>query len=157
VLKKSTILKFMSFWPPFFGAGIRVKHISKDFRSITVEMKKRWWNSNYVGTHFGGSLYAMTDPFYMLMLLENLGREYIVWDKSARIQFKNPGRGTVRAHFTLTEERLVEIRRLALEQDKVEPIFLVEVLGEQGEVIAIVEKLLYVRRKDKVRARPSQS
>ena len=71
------------FWPPFLGAGIRVKHIAPDMKAIDVEMKLRWWNANYVGTHFGGSLFAITDAFYMLMLMANLGNDYIVWDKAA--------------------------------------------------------------------------
>lgn len=86
-MKKSALLKLINFWPPFIGTGIRVKSISKDFTDITVELKLRFWNKNYVGTQFGGSIYAMTDPFYMLILMENLGREYIVWDKAANIRF----------------------------------------------------------------------
>jgi hypothetical protein len=97
--KKSTLLKWMSYWPPFFGAGIRIREISDDFTYVRVEMKLRFWNRNYVGTHFGGSLYSMVDPFYMLMLIENLGRDYIVWDKSASIRFLKPGRGRVSAEF----------------------------------------------------------
>ena len=45
--------------------------------SIDVEMKLRWWNANYVGTHFGGSLFAMTDAFYMLMVMAKLGKELV--------------------------------------------------------------------------------
>jgi hypothetical protein len=148
-LKKSTILKLMSIWPPFLGAGIRVKKISPDFRSIEVEMKLRFWNQNYVGTHFGGSLYSMTDPFYMLMLTENLGRDYEVWDKAATVRFRKPGRGTVRARFDLTQERIDAIKLQADADPKTEPVFQVQVLDLSGEVIAEVEKLLYVRRKDK--------
>ena len=81
----------VNFWPPFLGAGIRVKHISPDMKFIEVQMKLRWWNANYVGTHFGGSLFAMTDAFYMLMLMANLGRDYIVWDKTASIRYRKPG------------------------------------------------------------------
>ena len=85
----------MNLWPPFFGAGIRVQHITPDFRSATVDMRLRWSNRNYVGTHFGGSLYAMVDPFLMVMLFHNLGGEYHVWDKSGSIEYLAPGRGRV--------------------------------------------------------------
>jgi hypothetical protein len=84
---------FMSFYPPYLGAGVRVRHISDDFRDVTVSMGLGWYNRNYVGTQFGGSLYSMVDPFYMLMLMENLGRQYIVWDKAADIDFISPGKG----------------------------------------------------------------
>jgi hypothetical protein len=83
----------LNVWPPFLGAGIRVNRFQPDWKGIEVEMKLRRWNSNYVGTHYGGSLYSMADPFYMLMLIENLGSDYIVWDKSATIRFKKPGKG----------------------------------------------------------------
>src|SRR5262245_46237940 len=107
---KRWMLRLVNFWPPFFGAGIRVKRIQPDWKAIDVEMNLRFWNANYVGTHYGGSLYSMTDPFYMLMLIESLGHEYIVWDKSACIRFKRPGRGRVRAAFRLSEEQLQDIR-----------------------------------------------
>jgi hypothetical protein len=110
-LKTHTLLKLLKFWPPYFGAGIRIVHATPDIRQIEVEMKMRFWNKNYVGTHFGGSIYAMVDPFYMLMLIENLGRDYIVWDKASYIQFKKPGTGTVRAKFALTEEKTLYVRR----------------------------------------------
>lgn len=139
----------MSYWPPFLGAGIRVKNISSDLRQLDVEMKLRFWNSNYVNSHFGGSLYSMTDPFFMLMLLENLGREYIVWDKGATIRFKKPGTGRVRAHFSITPEQLTEIRTQADAHYKYEPVFTVLVLDDAGNTIAEVDKTLYVRRKDR--------
>ena len=139
----------MTYWPPFLGAGISVKNVAEDFTSLDVELKLRPWNSNYVGTHFGGSLYAMTDPFMMLMLLENLGKDYIVWDKAANIRFKKPGKGCVRAHVELTSEQLLSIKEQADNQYKVEPSFLIPVIDEGGEVVAEVEKILYVRRKDR--------
>jgi len=140
----------VNLWPPFLGAGIRVKHIASDMKSIDVEMKLRWWNANYVGTHFGGSLFAMTDAFYMLMLMANLGRDYIVWDKAASIRYRKPGRSTVRAEFRLTDVQLDDIREKLKTLPRYQPTFTVEVKDEQGTVIAEVEKLLHVRRKESV-------
>ncbi len=139
--------RLVNFWPPFLGAGIRVKHIAPDMKSIDVEMKLRFWNANYVGTHFGGSLFAMTDAFYMLMLMANLGSEYIVWDKAASIRYKRPGRGTVRAEFRLADSQIEDIREKLKTLPKYEPVFSVEVKDEAGVVIAEVEKLLHVRKK----------
>jgi len=93
----------MNVWPPFLGAGIREKRLQPDWKEIDVEMKLHGWNSNYVGTHYGGSLYSMADPFYMLMLIENLWRNYIVRDKSASIRFKKTGKGIVSASFRLSD------------------------------------------------------
>jgi acyl-coenzyme A thioesterase PaaI-like protein len=110
-------------------------------------MKLSWWNANYVGTHFGGSLFAMTDPFYMLMVMANLGRDYIVWDKAASIRYRKPGKGTVLAQFRLTDDQLDDIRDKLKTLPKYEPVFQVEVTDETGEVVAVVEKLLHVRKK----------
>ncbi len=140
--------RWINFWPPFLGAGIRVKRISPDMKSIDVEMKLRWWNANYVGTHFGGSLFAMTDAFYMLMLMANLGRDYIVWDKAASIRYRKPGKGRVRAEFRLTDAQLDDIRDKLKTLPKYEPTFQVDVKDESGEVVAYVEKLIHVRNKE---------
>ena len=139
------MLRTINIWPPFFGAGIRVRWRSN--QAVDVEMKLRFWNRNYVGTHYGGSLYSMADPFYMLMLMENLGRDYIVWDKAASIRFRKPGKGRVKAEFRLTDAQLDEIREKLKLQEKYEPTFVVEVKDEAGEVVAEVQKVLHIRRK----------
>jgi len=138
----------VNYWPPFLGAGIRVISIARDMKAVDVEMKLRWWNANYVGTHFGGSLFAMTDAFYMLMLMANLGRDYIVWDKAASIRYRKPGKSRVLAEFRLSDVQLDDIREKLKMLPKYEPAFTVEVKDEQGTVIAEVEKLLYVRKKE---------
>jgi hypothetical protein len=143
---RTLLLRLLSWYPPYLGAGIRVKS-SRDLRTFEVRMKLRWWNRNYLGTHFGGSLYSMCDPFLVLILSGALGRDYVVWDKAAAIRFRRPGTGTVRATFHLPQETIDGIRAAADAGEKVEPSFTVEVLNEAGEVVAEVDKLLYVRRK----------
>jgi hypothetical protein len=138
------MIRLLSFYPPYLGAGIRVK-ASADLRTLEVRMKLHWWNRNYVGTQFGGSLYSMCDPFFMLILVEALGKGYIVWDKAATVRFRRPGRGTVRATFHIPVVRIEEIRAAADARGKVEPTFRVDVVDDAGEVVAEVEKLLYVR------------
>jgi len=145
---RPNILKLgMNIWPPFLGAGIRVKHIARDYREIIVSTKLRWYNRNYVGTHFGGSLAAMTDPFYMLMLIHILGSDYTVWDKTSTIDFIAPGRGTVTAHFILNDDQIAKIKRKASTGEPYFPKFSVDIVNESGEVIATVEKQLYIRKK----------
>jgi acyl-coenzyme A thioesterase PaaI-like protein len=150
-MKKRLPLRTINRWPPFLGAGIRVRRFGTN--AVDVEMRLRFWNRNYVGTHFGGSLYSMTDPFFMLMLIDNLGPEYVVWDKAATIRFKKPGRGTVRAEFRLSCEQIEEIRRVAA-NGRTEPTFVVQVKDEAGDVVAEVEKIVYIRRKDSPRGEP---
>lgn len=132
---------------PYLGAGIKVTKIADDFSAATVEMRQHWYNTNYVGTHFGGSLYAMVDPMYMLLLMRRLGNDYIVWDKTASIDFIRPGMGTETAQFKLTDERLQDIREAAASGNKVLPEWDVEIRDENGELVARVHKVLYVRLK----------
>jgi acyl-coenzyme A thioesterase PaaI-like protein len=152
---KRRAMRLMSFWPPYLGAGVRIKHIAPDYRRVVVEMPLRWWNANYVGTQFGGSLYAMVDPFFMLMLMQNLGRGYIVWDKAATIRFRRPGKGRVRAEFTITESDLEGIRRALETERKVEPVFHVKITDMAGETVAEVDKTVHVRLKNAPAAGPS--
>lgn len=137
----------MNLWPPFVGAGVRVRHIAPDFRSVAVDMKLHRYNRNYVGTHFGGSLYAMTDPFLMLMLLHTLGGQYRVWDRSGSIEYIAPGRGRVWARFDLREDDLAQIRRMTEAGDKHLHLFNVDIKDDEGMVVARVEKVIYIRRK----------
>nr|MDQ3039637.1 DUF4442 domain-containing protein [Pseudomonadota bacterium] len=118
-MKASLVRRGMNLWPPFLFSGIHVTQISDDWRHVRVELRKRPWNSNYVGTHFGGSLFAMTDPFRMLPVLRCLGADYIVWDKAGEITFVKPGRGTVHACFDLEESLLDELRAATASGEKV--------------------------------------
>lgn len=143
----SVFRRVLNAWPPFLFTGIRVTELSADFRRACVELRMRPWNRNYVGTHFGGSLFAMTDPFWMLLALRSLGRDYIVWDKAGEIEFVKPGRGTVRARFDLDDAMLAGLREAAAGGDKVLRWFETDVVDRDGEVVARVRKQLYVRRK----------
>lgn len=137
----------INLWVPFLFSGIRVREVSEDFRRVRVEMNQRWFNRNYVGTHFGGSLFAMTDPFWMIMVMENLGRDYLVWDKQAEIEFVSPGRGTVHCDFELLEADLERIRQATACGEKYLHWFPMQVLNAEGKVVARLRKQVYVRRK----------
>ena len=146
-LRQKFLEKMINFYGPFVGAGVKLEKMTKDFRHARVSMKLTFYNKNYMGTQFGGSLYAMVDPWYMLMLIKNLGKDYIVWDKAATINFKRPGRGKVTAEFNLTDAHLDEIRATLVTQNKMDYIFKVEIKDEEGKLIAEVDKVLYIRRK----------
>ena len=118
------------------------------FSDIEVKLIPYGLNMNYVGTHFGGSLYSMTDPWFMLMLMQKLGRGYIVWDKGARIDFKKPGIGKLVAHFHFTDEEIVDIRTKADAAGKYVFEKRAEVKNDQGEIVTLVDKILYVRKKE---------
>lgn len=139
----------MNLWPPFLGAGVTVEHIAKDFRHARVRLKHGLLNRNIVGVHFGGSLFAMTDPFFMMMVSQNLGKSYIIWDQAAKIEFLKPGKGLVHASFDITQEQLDEIVAAAESGDKVLRDFVVDVTDQDGDVVARITKTLYIRKKIK--------
>lgn len=137
----------LNIYPPYLGAGVKVDYIARDWREIRVSMKLRWYNRNAVGTHFGGSLYSMVDPHLMLMLIQLLGRDYIVWDKSATIDFVRPGRGRVFSRLIIAEQDTATICKQLESENKVLPEFNIAVLDENNKAVAKVKKILYVRRK----------
>jgi acyl-coenzyme A thioesterase PaaI-like protein len=139
--------RILNLWPPFLFAGIRVRVLSDDYRYARVELRQHWYNRNFVGTHFGGSLFAMTDPFWMIMTMQSLGPGYIVWDQAATIDFLKPGRGLVVADFTLDESTLQGIRAAAAGGEKILHWFETPIVDASGDTVARVRKQVYVRRK----------
>jgi acyl-coenzyme A thioesterase PaaI-like protein len=146
-LRRAMIRRGINLWPPFFFTGIRVVRASEDWREVDVALRLRWFNRNAVGVHFGGSLFAMTDPFLMLMFMDNLGHDYVVWDQAATIEFVAPGRGTVHARFRLSQAEIESVREAAAGGAPVRPEFTVEVVADDGSVVARVRKTVYVRKR----------
>jgi acyl-coenzyme A thioesterase PaaI-like protein len=146
-IKSSTLRRIFRIWPPFLFSGIRVEVWTADWRYARVRMNLSWYNRNFVGTQFGGALFAMTDPFYMISTLQALGGDYVVWDKAAEIEFVAPGREAVFAEFQLDDAILDEIRAATAGGQKYLRWFDTEVKTASGEVIARVRKQIYVRRK----------
>jgi hypothetical protein len=145
--KRWLMTKGINFWGPFLGAGIRVSHTTADLYSITAELRPTRFNQNIVGVHFGGSIYAMCDPFYMGILMHHLGDQYIVWDKAAAIRFKKPGRGILSATFSIPKEAIQDIRKRADLHGKTEEIFNAQVFDTDKNLIAEVEKTVWIRNK----------
>lgn len=148
-LRSFLFKKRLNTWLPLRGAGVHITDVSSDVTTVDAELKLHWWNKNHEGIQFGGGLCTMTDPFFGLILTANLGKDYLVLDKEANIKFKKPGKGTVTAHFNISAERIAEIKKEADENYKAEPHFTVEIKDRAGNVIAEVEKTVYVRRRDK--------
>lgn len=137
----------LNLWPPFLTTGIHVTALSEDWRHARVELRLRPWNRNAVGTHFGGSLFAMTDPFWMLLVMRNLGPGYYVWDRSGSVDFRKPGRGVVHARFDLDDHTLAHLREASDGGAKVLHWFDTPILDAAGDTVAHVRKQLYVKRK----------
>ena len=146
-MKASTLRRGLNLWPPFLFAGIHVTEISPDWKRIRVELRMRPWNRNYVKTHFGGSLFAMTDPFVMLLAMQRLGREFLVWDQAAEIVFLKAVREDVFVEFHMDDHTVADLRAAAASGDKVLRWFELDIRTASGERVAQVRKQLYVRRK----------
>ncbi len=150
VRKASTpkkLKRLMNWYGPYLGAGVKLDYIADDWREIKVIMNMRWFNRNAVGTHFGGSLYSMIDPHYMLMLMKLLGSDYVVWDKAASIDFIKPGTGKLAAVMKVSEQMLDDIIQATSAGKKYLPEYPVEITDESGEVVAKAVKTLYIRKK----------
>ncbi|EAZ79062.1 DUF4442 domain-containing protein [Algoriphagus machipongonensis] len=151
--KFKRLIRLVNWYPPFLFSGIKVVEHSDDFKFFKVRLKVTWFNRNLIGTAFGGSLYSMCDPFFMFILIANLGEDYIVWDKYASIDFVKPGKGVVYATFSLSQDEIQGVKELANKDGKHVVEFPCEVKDEAGNVIASLKKGVYVKRKDFQKAR----
>lgn len=156
---KSRLLYFWNFWPPFIGAGISIQKVEGGWgdgiRAMEVRLRLWPWNSNYVGTQFGGSLFAMTDPFLMVMLMRRLGRDFVVWDKAASIRYVRPGRSDCFVRFEVSEELVADLRERAAREGKFDWTTRVEVRDVEGQIVAEVEKVIYISKRSLYEARSS--
>ena len=137
--------RVLRWWPPFVFSGIHVLEIADDWSSARIELRRRWYTANYVGTHFGGSLFAMTDPFWMILVMETLGRDYTVWDKAADIEFIKAVREPVYAAIRVDPAAIAELRSATAGGEKVLRWFETEIRTAAGELVARSRKQLHVR------------
>jgi acyl-coenzyme A thioesterase PaaI-like protein len=145
---RSRAMRFLfNFFPAYRGTGARMTYVSEDWREVRIRLPLSWRTRNYVGTIFGGSLYASVDPFYMIMLIKNLGPDYVVWDKSATIRFRKPGKSTLTATFRIDQAEIDAIRHALETAPSVNRVYRVELIDAAGTVHAEVEKVVYVRKR----------
>ncbi|MBS2008354.1 MAG: DUF4442 domain-containing protein [Cyanobacteria bacterium SZAS TMP-1] len=148
---------YFNYFPCYRACGAKVLLIAADWRTIKIQLALTWLTKNYVGTIFGGSLFAATDPMYMIMLIKLLGKDYIVWDKAASIKFLKPGTGTLFATFSISDEDLADIHEKLSNSKKTEKTFSVTLVDKDGKPHAEVERLIYIRRKDDKGTSPTET
>ncbi len=139
--------QLMNWYPMYFGTGGKILFWSGDWREVHLRLRRNVWTYNYVGTIFGGSLFAAADPFYMLILLRSLGNQYVVWDKTGSVRFRKPGRQTLYARFEITDEQLEMVREAVLANGQTEQTFKVDWVDAAGVVHAQIERLCYIASK----------
>ncbi|WP_037585622.1 DUF4442 domain-containing protein [Stenoxybacter acetivorans] len=137
----------LNIWPPFLFSGIKIEQLSADFRYCKVVLKDWPGTKNANGTQFGGSLFAMIDPIYSLMLLGIMGKRYFVWDKEAHIDFKKPGVGKVFVECRLDDDFLKAVREHTQNGEKYLPQVANDIKDRHGNVVATVTKTMYIRLK----------
>lgn len=137
----------LNFYPPFRGTGAWCTFIADDWSEMRIRVPLSWRTRNYVGTIFGGSLYAGMDPHFMFMLMHRLGPDYLVWDKAASIRFRRPGRGALTAVCRMPDSEVAEVRRLLESQEKVDRTYSVDLVDKDGTPHATIEKVVNVRKR----------
>ena len=147
MLEKLLPRRLLNLWPCYWGTGVRIKYVAKDFREIRLEVPLNWRTRNYVGTVFGGSMYGAVDPVCMLMLIKNLGPSYEVWDKAASIRFKKPGRSTLHAAFRLDQKEINLIQQELSRTNSIDRVYSIDLTDDEGTACATVEKTIHIRRK----------
>jgi hypothetical protein len=145
---KSRLMRWkFNLFPVYRRTGARITYIASDLHEIHIKLPLNWKTRNYVGTIFGGSMYAAADPMYMVMFINLLGPEYIVWDKAASIKFKQPGHSTLHAKFKIQKAELAFIRKTLNVQDKLDRTYQIKLIDEDGAVCAVVEKIIHFKKK----------
>ncbi len=144
-LSPRTFRHAMRFFPPIRNTGVRVTHISSDWRHWKVRLPLNWRTRNYVGTHYGGTLYSAADPHLMLAWMHILGPDFVVWDKAAAIRFRKPGRGTLRMEFEIPAEQVAEVRRRLVSEPKLDLEYELSWVDAAGDVVATVSKTVHIR------------
>lgn len=137
----------MNWYPPIRGTGVKIKHISSDWRHWRMVLPLNWRTRNYVGTTFGGSLYAAADPQLMIAWMQILGRDFIVWDKAGKVRFRRPGRGRLHMEFTISVQEIQEVKLALAKQPRLDREYHLQWLDADGEVVAEVEKTVHFQVK----------
>lgn len=153
-LKTRLFRHAINLYPAYRGSGGRVKYIASDWREVRMELPFNWRTRSNAGAIFGGSIYAAIDPFYAMMVAKNLGPEYVVWDKAAKIRYRRPGRSRLYARFVLEDGEKEEILRGLEDRKSVDRVYNVELVDAKGEAHAIVEKVVYVGRRGLLEKEP---
>ncbi len=139
---------YFNFIPAYRGTGGRITYVADDFREIRVRLPLNRRTRNYVGTIFGGSMYAAVDPIYMVMLIRNLGPGYQVWDKAATIRFRKPGRATLYARMQIDQQELDDILGALAASPSTERVYDIDLTDDIGVVHASVRKTIFIRKQE---------
>lgn len=149
--------RFMNWYPMYFGTGGKVLFWSSDSSEVHLRLGLNIWTRNYVGTIFGGSMFAAADPFYMVMLMKILGPAYVVWDKTAHIRFRKPGKSKLYAVLRLSPEDIESIKQQVRECGHASKTFSIKWIDREEVVYAEIERQCYIADKSFYEKRKGES
>ena len=136
-----------NYFPAFWSTGAKVTYLAADYKEVHLKLPLNWRTRNYVGTIFGGSIFSSTDVLYFLLVLKNIGEDYVVWDKASSIRFKKPGKGTLYTKAFISDEEIEIIKTELLNTDKIDRVYYLDLIDEEGDICASIEKTIHIRNK----------
>jgi len=145
---KSRLTRILfNYFPMFWSTGAKITYLAADFKEIHIKLPLSWRTRNYVGTIFGGSMFSATDVLYFLLVVKNIGEDYIVWDKASSIRFKKPGKGTLYTKAVISDEEIEIIKTELLNVDKIDRVYYLDLIDEAGDICASIEKTIHIQNK----------
>lgn len=149
-VKKHTLFKYgFNLSPMYRRSTGRIVHVSEDLLNITIKLPITYKNRNYVNSIFGGSMFSAVDPIPMVQLINLLGTDFVVWDKSAEVFFKRPAKENLYANFTYTLEELDEIRNHVANNNEMEILKTTSLINQDQTIVYCrVEKTIYIADKN---------
>jgi len=134
--------------PMYRRSTAKIIYVSKDLLEIKIKLPISYKNRNYVNSIFGGSMFAAVDPIPMVQLMNLIGDDFVVWDKSAQIFFKRPARENIYADFTYSLEEVDEIRSKVRLENEIEIIKTTSLTNRDKSIVYCeVKKTIYVADK----------
>ncbi|WP_299883843.1 DUF4442 domain-containing protein [uncultured Lacinutrix sp.] len=159
--KTATIYKYGFNWSPMYRRSTaRLIDVSDDLHVVKIRLKLSWKNRNYAGSIFGGSMLSATDPIYMIQLIQILGDDYVVWDKTVNVKYKRPAKETIYAEFIFSKEEIDTIKKQIDIKNEIDITKNTALVNAENIIIAEVEKTIYIAKKsfykDKQKLRKQQ-
>ena len=122
--------------------------VSGDFKELHVQLKLNIRTRNRVGTVYGGSIYSSVDPYFMLMMMEILGKDYVVWDKGATMKFIRPITDKVKCRFLISDELVEKVKSEIATNGQYVFDMPLQYEDEEGKVYAVFNKTIYTASKE---------
>ncbi|BAO75646.1 PaaI family thioesterase [Winogradskyella sp. PG-2] len=147
-IKVSTIYKYGFNWSPMYSrTTAKLIEVSDDLHYVKIRLRLNWKNRNYAGSIFGGSMLSATDPIYMIQLIQILGEDYVVWDKSVKARYKKPAKSTIYGEFIFTAEEISNIKQSVRENNQIDIVKTMSLVDDNQNIIATFNKTLYIADK----------